>query len=46
MGELKFNRYEGFIGGGTGTKFIDENFNHKNFGSHRLIRSIWEPFYK
>lgn len=26
MGELKFNRYEGFIGGGTGTKFIDENF--------------------
>ena len=26
MGELKFKRYEGFVGGGTGTKFIDENF--------------------
>ena len=26
MGELKYNRYDGFIGGGTEKKFIDENF--------------------
>lgn len=26
MGELKFNRYDGFISGGTETKFIDETF--------------------